>query len=86
MKISDGFLAHSDGETKLLVSTGKTDFSGLVRSNQAAGFIIWCLEQETTEDEIVSRMLEVYDASEDVLRRDVKKILGQLREIGAIDG
>lgn len=86
MKINSGFISHNDGDDKLLVSTGAVSFSGLVRSNPTAGFIIECLETETTEDEIVSKMCARYDAPEEVIRRDVRKIVDQLRGIGAIDG
>ncbi len=85
MKLNSGFISHSDGEDHLLVSTGATAFSGLVRSNQTAAFIISCLETETTEDEIVEKMLAQYDAPRDIIARDVKKIVEQLRGIGAID-
>ncbi len=86
MKLSDAFLSHDDGDEKIVVSTGTTKFAGLARGNETAGFIITCLEQETSEDEIVAKMLAKYDAPEDLIRRDVKKIVSQLREIGAIDG
>ena len=86
MKLNSGFLAHDDGDSKLLVSTGATKFSGLFRSNLTAGFIIECLEHETTEDEIVAKMLEKCDVSDEIARRDVQKIVKQLRGIGAIDG
>lgn len=86
MKLSDAFLTHADGDETLVVSTGTATFSGLARGNEAAGFIIGCLEQETSEDEIVAKMLAKYDAPEEILRRDVQKIVGQLREIGAIHG
>lgn len=86
MKINSGFISHDDGDDKLLVSTGAVSFSGLVRSNATAGFIIDCLQEETTEDEIVKKMCAQYDAPEDVIRRDVRKIVEQLRGIGAIDG
>ena len=56
MKLNSGFIAHDDGDQKLLVSTGATKFSGLVRSNSSAGFIIQCLETETDEDEIIAKM------------------------------
>ena len=56
MKLNKAFLTHDDGEQKLLVSTGASKFSGLVRSNETAGFIITCLENETTEAEIVAKM------------------------------
>ena len=85
MKINSGFLTHNDGEDKLLVSTGATKFSGLVRSNKTAGFIISCLEHETTEDEIVAKMLAKWDVSDEMARRDVRKIIDQLKSIGAID-
>ena len=85
MKINGNFLAHEDGDTKLLVSTGASKFSGLVRSNSTAGFIITCLEQDTTEDAIVEKMLQKWDVSEEIARRDVRKIVNQLRGIGAID-
>lgn len=85
MKLNDGFISHTDGDEKLLVSTGATAFSGLVRSNSTAGFILSCLETETTEDAIIEKMLAEYDAPREVIARDVKKIVEQLRGIGAID-
>lgn len=86
MKLNKGFIAHNDGEDKLLVSTGATKFSGLVRSNPTAGFIIESLENEITEDEIIAKMQQKWDVSEDIARRDVRKIVEQLKGIGAIDG
>lgn len=85
MKLSDAFLTHDDGDQKLLVSTGTSKFSGLVRSNQTAGFIIECLKTETTEDEIVEKMLKKWDAPDEIIRCDVQKIVKQLKDIGAID-
>lgn len=86
MKLNSGFISHNDGEEKLLVSTGATKFSGLVRSNPTAGFIIECLETETTEDEIVAKMQQKWDVSDEIARRDVRKIVEQLKGIEAIDG
>lgn len=85
MKINKGFIAHNDGTDTLLVSTGAAKFSGLVRSNPTAGFIINCLTSDTTEAEIVSKMLKEFDAPREVIERDVRKIIDQLRKIGAID-
>ena len=85
MKLNSGFITHNDGEQKLLVSTGATKFSGLVRSNPTAGFIIECMETETTEDEIIAKMRKKWDVSDEIARRDVRKIVSQLRGIGAID-
>ena len=85
MKLNKAFLAHDDGDQKLLVSTGASKFSGLVRSNETAGVIISCLEKNTTEAEIVKKMQKKYDGPKEAMERDVKKIVDQLRKIGAID-
>ena len=81
MKLNDKFLIHNDGDTKFVVSTGNTDFNGVARGNETAGFIIDCLRSDTTEDE-----RQNWDVTDELARRDVRKIVGQLREIGAIDG
>ena len=85
MKLNKAFIAHDDGDQKLLVSTGASKFSGLVRSNETAGFIISCLEKDTTEAEIVAKMQKKYDGPKDAMERDVQKVIAQLRKIGAID-
>lgn len=85
MKLNKAFITHDDGDQKLLVSTGASKFSGLVRSNETAGFIISCLEKDTTEAEIVAKMQKKYDGPKDAMERDVQKVIAQLRKIGAID-
>ena len=85
MKLNSGFIAHSDGKDKLLVSTGAAKFSGLVRSNATAGFIIDCLANDTTEAEILAKMQAKYDGPKEDMERDIKKIISELRKIGAID-
>ena len=63
MKLKDGFVTHEmDGE-QIMVATGEARFSGLVRSNATAAFIVECLKKPTTKEEIVAAMLEKYDAT-----------------------
>lgn len=85
MKLNDGFVTHEMGDEQILVATGSSNFSGLVRSNAAAAFIVDCLKEETTKEAIVAKMLERYDATEEVLSADVDKILAKLRSINALD-
>ncbi|MBQ3939941.1 MAG: PqqD family protein [Oscillospiraceae bacterium] len=86
MKLSSSFLSHQDGSETLLVPTGAAKFAGLVRSNPTAGMILACLEQETTEEQITDRLCAAYQGAErDTVRRDVARILEQLRGIGALD-
>lgn len=85
MKLKDGFITHENGGEQIMVAAGSEKFSGLVRSNETAAFIVDCLKAETDEESIVQKMSEKYDAPKEVIAADVKRIVGMLRGIGAID-
>lgn len=85
MKLKNGFITHDTGDEQIMVGTGAVQFAGLVRSNRTAAFIVDCLKSETTEAQIVERMAARYDAPRDVIAKDVARIVGQLRSIGALD-
>lgn len=85
MKLKQGFITHNMGGEQVMVGTGAVSFSGLVRSNETAAFIVDRLKKETTKEEIVDAMLREYDAPREVIERDVEKILQTLRSIGALD-
>ncbi|MBQ7985864.1 MAG: PqqD family protein [Clostridia bacterium] len=84
MKLKDGFITREMAEKQIMVSVNG-DFSGLVRSNQTAAFIVDNLKEETTKEEIVKKLLEKYDAKEDIITEDVENVLETLRKIGALD-
>ena len=85
MKLKKEFIIHNTGRESMLVPTGKAGFAGLVKGNKTLGVILNLLEKETTEEEIITAMKTRFNASEEVITRDVKKALAELRDIGAID-
>ena len=85
MKLRDEFVIHDMGEEHFLVSTGRTDFCGLVKMNRSANDIIKMLSKETTEDKIIAAMREKYDASEDIIAADVQRVIKQARDAGLLD-
>lgn len=85
MKLKKGFITHETDGEQIMVAAGNAKFSGLVRSNRTAAFIVDCLKTETTEKKIVEKMLKKYDAPKEVVSADVKRILKDLRSIGALD-
>ena len=85
MKLKDGFITHEGNEEHITVTAGNTAFNGMVRSNKTAGFIVECLKSGVSKEEIITKMLEKYDASRELIEKDVEKILAQLHSIGAID-
>lgn len=85
MKLKKEFITHETNGEYIMVSAGNTKFNGLVRSNRTAGFIIDCLKSETSESEIIEKMLKKYDAPKKIISADVRKVIYTLCEIGAID-
>ncbi|MBQ6384640.1 MAG: PqqD family protein [Lachnospiraceae bacterium] len=85
MKLKKDFITHDTGTESMLVPTGKAAFSGLVRGNRTFGAIVELLKQDTSEAEVIAAMKARYDAPEEIIARDVRKILTELREIGAIE-
>lgn len=87
MKLRDGFITYATDEEQIMVAAGSAaeHFHGMVRSNRTAAFIIDCLTQETTEEQLVDAMAEKYDAPRSVIAGDVARVLDSLRGIGALD-
>lgn len=85
MKLRKEFITYSADGQEIMVSTDTQLFSGYVRGNETAGVIIDCLKKETTEDQIVDRLMEEFDGDISVIRNDVEKILLKLKEINAIE-
>ena len=84
MKLNPKFLTHETKGEHITVSTTGTKFNGLIRSNPTAAFIVESLKNDTTESEIVDRMLEKYDVDRNTAEKDVANIIGKLRSIGAV--
>lgn len=84
MKLNSDFITREMGDQQLMISTAD-NFNGLVRSNKTAAFIVDCLASDTTEEEIIQKMLARYNAPKDIIQEDVQKILDTLRSIGALD-
>ena len=85
MKLKEGFVTHAIEDTHFLVPLGGDAFHGIVRSNETAGFIVDCLKNETTEEEIIDAMCKEYDAPRETIAKDVRKVLDILRSIKALD-
>ena len=84
MKLKDNFITHETDGEQIMVAAGGS-FAGMVRSNATAAFIVDCLKTDTTETEILEKMLAKYDGDKNVMAEDIKTIIEKLRKIGAID-
>ena len=85
MKLNKDFLLHNIGEETVLVPTGKAEFSGIVRGNKTLGAVLELLKTDTTEAQIVKDMCAQFDAPQDVIEQDVRRVIDELSKIGALD-
>ncbi|MBQ4397529.1 MAG: PqqD family protein [Clostridia bacterium] len=68
-----------------MISTSDANFKGIVKNNETAAFIVECLKADTTESNIVDRLLAQYEgADRSAVSVDVAEIIGKLRSIGAL--
>ena len=86
MKLKKKFITHDTGSESILVPLGGAGWSGVVKGNKTLGVILELLKEDTTEAAIIDAMKQRFDAPVDVIARDVRKDLSELRKIGAIDG
>ena len=70
-----------------IIPTGSAKFKGLVKNNETAAFIVDCLKTETTEKEIVDKLLERYSGVDRAtVEKDVAELVSKFRGIGALEG
>ena len=85
MKLKSNFITQNIGDSQMMVSTGNSEFRGIVKSNNTAAFIIDCLKKETSKQKIVDLMFQKYDAPVETIEKDVERVLDSLRSIGALE-
>ena len=87
MKLKDGVLLHKTGDEYMGITQGDAaqSFNCLILNNETANFIMELLLNDTSEEKIVSDMLERYDVSKEIVQKDVHNIIEKLREENLID-
>ena len=85
MKLKESFISYDSDKESFLVPTGAADFAGVVKGNKTLGVIVELLKSETTEVGIIDAMCERFEAPRELIARDVKIAVENLRKIGALD-
>ena len=85
MKLRKEFITYDSGSESMLIPSGGAGFAGLVKGNKTLGAILDLLKTDTTEEAVIAAMKARFDAPEEIIARDVKKALFELRRIGALE-
>ncbi|MBO4845258.1 MAG: PqqD family protein [Lachnospiraceae bacterium] len=83
MRLKDSFVTHDNKDGQVMVDVSG-QFSGIIKSNKSAAFVVDMLKEEHTEEELVEALFAKYDAPMEVLESDVHGLIAKLRKAGAL--
>lgn len=89
MKIKEGFILRDVADKTFVVAVGELSktFNGIITLNETGKFIWQLLTTDTTEEEIVEKLLqECEDAQKDVVEKDVKAFIEKLKGDQILEG
>ncbi len=88
MKIKQGFELKEIAENFVAVPTSENvvDFSSIIMLNETGAFIWQSLVNDKTIKDLVGELTAIYDVSEEIATKDVKKIIDELNNAGVIEG
>lgn len=88
MKIKDGFMLRQFSEDYIVVAVGDDaeDFNKLITLNSVGAYIYNLLNNDMTYEEIVSAVLDKYDADRKTVENDINIFLADAKKAGLIDG
>ena len=88
MRIVPGFVVREVGGKTFAVATGAVakKFHGMI-TLAGSGKEIWeTLQEDVTEEQIVDKLLAVYDVDRETAAQDVKRFVAELRKAGLLLG
>lgn len=79
MKINEGYLLRNVAGKNIVVSVGAdVNFNGMLTLNDTGVFLWNLLSEETTKEEMLSKILKEYDVSEDEASKDIDAFIAKL--------
>jgi hypothetical protein len=88
MKVKSGFILRDVAGETMVVATGELSksFHALITMNDSAKFMWQCLENDTTVDEIVAKVVSAYEGvDEQIVKNDVNAFVEKLQNAGVLD-
>lgn len=81
MKIAEGFVLKTIAGNHIVVPVGANSihFNSVITLNNSGAFLWNLLNEDKTEQELVSALLEAYEVDESTAEQDVAKFLESLR-------
>ncbi len=87
MKIKNGFAKRNIAGLEIVVPVGEnaSRFNGMITLNETGSFFWDCLSQETTKQEVVDKVLEIYEVGREKAEADFDRFTAMLKENGLLE-
>ena len=86
MRIKDGYIMRKVGNQYVVAATGEAsrNFNGMIRLDESGAFAFELLQNEITEQALLSALAEKYAVPEAALQSDLIRFLSALKEADAL--
>ena len=86
MKVKDGFVIRSIAGNCIVVPVGArvVNFRGIMNLNETGAFIFEQMKDEISYEDLLQRLLEEYEADEEVIHKDLDEFLNNAEVLGII--
>lgn len=87
MKLKIDFIVKSVADKKVAIAVDgeKIGFDGMLTLNDSGAFILECLKEDTTVEDIVNRFLAEYDATREQAVGTIEAFIGKLCDAGLLE-
>lgn len=85
MRIKDGYVLRRVGEMGIVIPIYEKNRDQMVTLNHSAVALWNMLGQETNMSCLIEKMMEKYDVTEDVLKKDIEVFLCKIRKVGLLE-
>lgn len=86
MKLKYQFVFQPVGDTYMGVAVGEsaTQFSGMLQLNDVGYDIVSMMTEDVTKEEVVDKLLDIYDADRDTVMQYVDEVMDYLKAEGVL--
>lgn len=87
MKIKSGFVLRKIENDYIVVSVGKRvkEFNGVINLNEASAILWQELEKGAENEDLVNKLLQVYQVEKSIAEKDVYTFTQKLKENGILE-
>ncbi|MCH5303722.1 MAG: PqqD family protein [Ruminococcus sp.] len=87
MKIREDFILRKISDSYVVVPVGKAvvDFRGMVNLNESGALLFKTLQNGADEQQLVKALLDEYDVSEDIAKKDVERFVSKVKDAGILE-